>query len=175
MTHASSDHGPNSREQPQVERRARSLPKRLRGLREAQDAVAPQAASRARPEREAKALGLSAACARLAADNKAKDVLLLDLRQVVAIVDFFVIATAVSRRQASAIAYEIDAEMKKRGETKLGMEGLEEGRWILIDYGDFVVHVLSEEARAYYGLEEIWGDCPRLDWQAMTSAAVPRI
>ncbi len=54
--------------------------------------------------------------------------------------------------------------MKRRGERKLALEGSEEGRWVLIDYGDFVVHVLSEEARTYYSLEEIWGDADRVDW-----------
>ena len=81
------------------------------------------------------------------------------------LVDFFVIVTAASRRQSNAIASEIDQEMKKLGEAKLGLEGSEEGRWILIDYGDFVVHIFSPEDRAYYALEEIWGDAPQLDWQ----------
>ena len=56
------------------------------------------------------------------------------------------------------------AEMQKDS-VLLGVEGSEEGRWVLLDYGDFVVHVLSEEARAYYALEEIWGDAARLDWR----------
>ena len=90
---------------------------------------------------------------------------MLDLRQATPLLDFFVIATASSRRQGHAIASEIDTEMKKLGEHKLGLEGSEEGRWILIDYGDFVVHVFSAEGRSYYALEEIWGDAPRLDWQ----------
>ena len=81
------------------------------------------------------------------------------------LVDFFVIVTAASRRQSNAIASEIDQAMKKQGEAKLGLEGSEEGRWILIDYGDFVVHIFSPEDRAYYALEEIWGDAPQLDWQ----------
>jgi len=89
----------------------------------------------------------------------------LDLRQTTPIVDFFVIVTAISRRQGRAIASEIDQAMKKLGEAKLGFEGSEEGRWTLIDYGDFVVHVFSVEDRAYYALEEIWGDAPKLDWQ----------
>jgi ribosome-associated protein len=108
--------------------------------------------------------------AQIADDNRARDILLLDLRQATPLLDFFVIATAASRRQSHAIASEIDAEMKRRGEHKLGMEGSEEGRWILIDYGDFVVHVFSQEGRSYYALEEIWGDAPRLEWQA----AAPR-
>jgi ribosome-associated protein len=101
----------------------------------------------------------------MAADNRGKDVLLLDLRTSTPLIDFFVIASAASRRQAYAIADEIDQEMKKRGERKLGIEGAEEARWILIDYGDFVVHVFSEDARSYYSLEEVWGDAPRIDWE----------
>jgi ribosome-associated protein len=132
---------------------------------EPQDAVPTRAAGRRMPARLATALEHARTCARLAADNRARDVLLLDLREVTPLVDFFVIATATSRRQAGAVASEIDAEMKKLGEWKLGLEGSEEGRWTLIDYGDFVVHVFSEEARAYYALEEIWGDAPRLEWQ----------
>ena len=61
--------------------------------------------------------------------------------------------------------------MKKLGEAKLGLEGSEEGRWILIDYGDFVVHIFSPEDRAYYALEEIWGDAPQLDWKSRPSPA----
>jgi ribosome-associated protein len=91
--------------------------------------------------------------------------LLVDLRQATPLLDFFVIATASSRRLSHAIASEIDAEMKKLGEHKLGLEGSEEGRWILIDYGDFVVHLFSAEGRAYYALEEIWGDAPQLPWK----------
>ena len=102
-------------------------------------------------------------CARIADDNRGKDILLLDLRKTTPIVDFFVIVTATSRRQGNAIASEIDQAMKKLGEAKLGLEGSEEGRWILIDYGDFVVHIFSPEDRAYYALEEIWGDAPQLD------------
>ncbi len=79
------------------------------------------------------------------------------------------IATTVSRRQSRATASEIDQAMKRRGELKLGLEGSEEGRWTLIDYGDFVVHIFSPEGRAFYALEEIWGDAPQLDWQETPS------
>ena len=118
------------------------------------------------PDRVNQALEHARLAARIADDNRAKDILLLDLRQATPLLDFFVIATANSRRQSHAIASEIDAEMKKLGEHKLGLEGSEEGRWILIDYGDFVVHIFSAEGRAYYALEEIWGDAPRLEWRA---------
>jgi ribosome-associated protein len=130
-----------------------------------QDDVPHHAVARSSPTRLAKALDLSKMCARIADDNRAKDILVLDLRPGSPLVDFFVIATSTSRRSASAIAVEVDAEMKKIGEKKLGMEGSEEGRWTLIDYGDFVVHLFSEDARSYYSLEDIWNDAPRIDWR----------
>ena len=135
-----------------------------RGTHNAQDEVPSSAVARTAPGRVETALEHARMCARIAADNRARDILLLDLRESTALVDFFVIATATSRRQGNAIAIEVDQEMKRIAEYKLGIEGSEEGRWSLIDYGDFVVHVFSEEARAYYRLEDIWGDAPQLDW-----------
>jgi ribosome-associated protein len=126
--------------------------------------VPHHAVARSDPERLNKAIEHARLCARIGDDNRGKDILLLDLRKATSLVDFFVIITASSRRLSHAIADEIDHEMKKRGEFKLGMEGSEEGRWALIDYGDFVVHVFSGEAREFYALEEIWGDAERLDW-----------
>jgi len=130
-----------------------------------QDDVAHSAASRISDERALRALEHARIAARIADDNRAKEILLLDLRSATPLVDFFVIASANSRRQAYAIASEIDQELKKLGEIKLGMEGAEEGRWILVDYGDFVVHIFSEDARVYYSLEEIWGDALRVEWR----------
>jgi ribosome-associated protein len=130
-----------------------------------QDDVPHSAVSHSTPERLTRALENARACARIADDNRGKDILLLDLRKATSLVDYFVIVTATSRRQSHAVADEIDQEMKRRGEFKLGIEGSEEGRWVLLDYGDFVVHVFSSEARDYYALEEIWGDAERLEWQ----------
>jgi ribosome-associated protein len=149
--------------EPVTSRRTRSL--RTRETHETQDDVPHHATDRRQPNRMGVALEYAKLCARIADDNRAKDIVLLDLRKATALVDFFVIATAGSRRQANAIVIEIDQEMKKRGEAKLGIEGSEENRWTLIDYGDFVVHVFSPEDRAYYALEDIWGDAPRLEWQ----------
>ena len=149
---------------PEPSARSRSL--RTRSIRAAQDEVPSKAVARRDPTRVNQALEHARLAAQIADDNRARDVVLLDLRQATPLLDFFVIATAGSRRQSHAIASEIDAEMKKIGERKLGLEGSEEGRWILIDYGDFVVHIFSPEDRAYYALEEIWGDAPQLDWHA---------
>jgi ribosome-associated protein len=141
------------------------LPKRLRRAALAQDDVPPGAAGHRSEERIARARELAVACARIADENRGRDIQVLDLRPATSLVDFFVIVTAASRRQAQAIASEIDAEMKQRGEPKLGREGVEEGRWILIDYGDFVVHVFSDDARNYYALEQIWGDSAPVEWE----------
>ena len=147
--------------------------RRRRSGNPVQDDVSWAAVARGKPERLAKALEHARLCARIADDNRAKDVLLLDLRQATPLVDFFVIATADSRRQGNAIAGEVDQEMKRLGERKLGMEGSEEGRWVLIDYGDFVVHVFSSEARSYYSLEDIWGDAVRIDWNSLEANGIP--
>ncbi len=145
---------------------ARKKALRSRSIRAVQDDHPTQAVERRDPNRVNQALENARFAARIADDNRAKEIVLLDLRQATPLLDFFVIATANSRRQSHAIASEIDAEMKKRGEHKLGLEGSEEGRWILIDYGDFVVHIFSSEGRAYYALEDIWGDAPRVEWSS---------
>ena len=153
--------------------KVRKYTTRNRLLRSMQDEVPHHATDRRDPRRAAQALEHAQSCARIADDNRAKDILVLDLRKTTPIVDFFVIVTATARRQGSAIASEIDQAMKKQGEAKLGLEGSEEGRWILIDYGDFVVHIFSPEFRAFYGLEDIWGDAPRLDWQEPSAERQP--
>jgi ribosome-associated protein len=154
---------PSPESSPGATARTRAI--RARSIREAQDDAVPEAVERRDPNRLAVALDHAKLAAKIAEDNRAKDILLLDLRKATPLLDYFVIATANSRRQANAIAIEIDAEMKKLGERKLGMEGEEEGSWILIDYGDFVVHIFSGEGRTYYALEEIWGDAPQLPYR----------
>jgi ribosome-associated protein len=104
-------------------------------------------------------------CARVAADNKARDVLVLDMRGVTQLYDFFVLATGSSRRQIHSIAEEIDAALHAEGEARLGIEGYDSSKWVVQDYGDVVVHVFDSEARGYYELEELWADAPHLDWE----------
>jgi ribosome-associated protein len=94
-------------------------------------------------------------------DKKAEDVLVLDVRGLTSYADYFVLMTAESDRQAGAIADAVDERLKAQGATKVGVEGYESGRWILVDYGDVVAHVLSREARELYDLEGLWADAPR--------------
>lgn len=104
-------------------------------------------------------------CARIAEENKATDVLVLDMRGVTPIYDFFVLATGTSRRQIHTIVEEIDAAMRAEGERRLGIEGYESSRWVVQDYGDVVVHVFDSNTREYYALEELWADAPQLNWK----------
>lgn len=102
--------------------------------------------------------------ARVALENKASDVLILDMRGITPIFDYFVLATGVSRRQIHTLAEEIDDAMHAEGEKRRGLEGYEPGRWVVLDYGDLVVHLFDPQTRAYYGLEDLWADAPRVDF-----------
>ena len=104
-------------------------------------------------------------CARVAEDNKARDILVLDMRGLTPLYDYFVIATGTGRRQLHTLAEEIDANLRAEGETRLGIEGYEASKWVVQDYGDIVVHLFDPDTRAYYGLEDLWADAPRLDWE----------
>ena len=97
-------------------------------------------------------------------DRKAEDIVVLDLREVSTFTDFFVIVTGNSSRQNKAIYESIEQELKKGRLMPIGVEGRDLAEWILIDYGSFVVHVFSKQARGYYSLEKLWGDAPRLSF-----------
>jgi len=104
-------------------------------------------------------------CARLAADLKARDVVVLDMRELTPLYDFFVLATGTSRRQIHTLAEEIDAALRAEGEIRRGIEGYQSSRWVVQDYGDLVVHVFDPDTRGYYALEEFWADAPRVAWE----------
>ena len=99
------------------------------------------------------------AAARVAEETRGIDVRILDLRGITPVFDYFVIATGSSRRQLHAMADEIEAMLKKEHrDRKRGAEGYEEGRWIVLDYGDVMVHLFDAEAREYWDIERLWGD-----------------
>lgn len=102
--------------------------------------------------------------AELAQERKAHDVLVLDLRGISSATDYFVIAGGTSDVQVKAIAEHVVDELKKDKVRPEHIEGLTGGRWVLLDYVDFVVHVFHPQARSFYQLERLWGDAPR--WEA---------
>lgn len=99
--------------------------------------------------------------AELAQERKAQDVVALDLRGISTATDYFVIASGTSDVQVKAIAEHITVELKKEGHRPEHVEGMQTGRWVLLDYIDFVVHVFHPQARDFYQLENLWGDAPR--------------
>ena len=103
-------------------------------------------------------------CAKIADEKKALDIVILDVDKISSITDYFVICSAINDRQLHAIADDMDKEMKKLSISKLGMEGYREAKWVLIDYGDFIVHIFDKEIRSYYDLELLWGDAPKVEW-----------
>lgn len=112
-----------------------------------------------RPSGTDRSRQLAAAAAQVALDNRGSDVLVLDVCDQTALFDYFVIATGTSRRQLHAISEEIDEVLEKQlGDRRLGIEGYEESRWIVLDYGSVVVHLFDEETRQYYDLESLWAD-----------------
>jgi ribosome-associated protein len=107
---------------------------------------------------------IAAAVVHYAADRKALDIVQLDLRGIIGYTDYFMICTGRSDRQTKAIHDAIHAGMKaEHGLLPERVEGLSEGRWILMDYLDVVVHVFTPETREYYRLEQLWGEAPALE------------
>src|SRR5262249_23274791 len=106
-------------------------------------------------------------CAHVAEDHKARDIVILDMRGLTPLYDFFVIVTGNGRRQIHTLAEEMDASLRALGERRLSIEGYEASKWVVQDYGDLVVHVFDPDTRTYYGLEDLWADAPRLDWERL--------
>lgn len=103
--------------------------------------------------------------ARAADDKQARDVVILEVGEVLAVCGWFVIASAANERQVKAICDEVERRVSDEGGPKpRRIEGMQDRQWVLIDYGDVVVHVFQHETREFYDLERLWADVPRLDW-----------
>ena len=118
--------------------------------------------------RRERSLELALAAARTADDNRGQDIAVLDMRGMTPEFDYFVLVTGNSRRQLHAISEEIDRVLEgELGDERLGVEGYNESRWILLDYGSVVIHLFDAETRNYYALEDLWAEAQRvpLPWQ----------
>jgi ribosome-associated protein len=106
------------------------------------------------------------AAARAADAKSADDVVVLEVGPVMAVCGYFVIASGSNSRLVRTVAEEVEEQLKAAGGPKpIRIEGLDDLRWVLLDYGDFVVHVFAQEARTYYDLERLWSDVARIDWR----------
>jgi ribosome-associated protein len=107
---------------------------------------------------------LALVAANAAADKLASDIVLIDVSERLVITDVFVIATGSNERQVEAIVDEVEEKLRRAGVKPLRREGRRDGRWVLLDYADIVVHVQHAEERLYYALERLWKDCPTIDF-----------
>ena len=101
--------------------------------------------------------------ARAANDKKAADIALLDLREIASFTEFFLICTGSNPRQVQAISNAVEEELRKVRKRPLHIEGYSSAEWILLDYGDFIVHVFSAASRRFYDLERLWRDAKRIE------------
>ena len=103
----------------------------------------------------------------MAADKKAEEIVVLDLREISTFTDFFVICSAASEPQLKAIAGEIETRLKEDDKIRpAAVDGFPASQWIVLDYLQVVVHIFHREKRAFYSLEDLWGDAPRLAWES---------
>ncbi len=110
-------------------------------------------------------IGIARTAAHAAVDKIAQDIVAIDVSERLAITDVFLIASAPSERQVNAIVDGIEEELSKQGLKPVRREGRSEGRWVLLDYAQVVIHVQHEEDRVFYALERLWNDCPSVDLQ----------
>lgn len=116
------------------------------------------------PENSKRSLQLALAAARTAAENRGQNIVVLDMRELTQIFDYFVIATGTSRRQLHAMSEEIDHTLEHDlGDKRYGIEGYSESRWIVLDYGTVVIHLFDEDTRQYYDLENLWAEAKPVD------------
>jgi ribosome-associated protein len=109
------------------------------------------------------AIDLAKAAAAAAEDKLASKIVAIDVSEQLALTDIFLLASAPNDRQVSAIVDGVEDKLRELGVKPVRREGEREGRWVLIDFGDVVVHVQHEEEREYYQLERLWKDCPSID------------
>jgi ribosome-associated protein len=104
-------------------------------------------------------------CAREAIRFKALDLVVLDVSRFSSFADFFIICSGKSGRQVQGIADNLEINLKSQGLKPIGTEGKREGHWVLMDYGDVIIHVFYEPVRYFYDLESLWSEAPRIKWE----------
>ena len=108
-------------------------------------------------------LELAKICSRIGDDSKAQDVVVIDVRKMSSFTDFFVLMSGRSTRHVQALAESMENELRSKRIKTSNAEGLQEGNWVLLDFGDVVVHVFYHELRDFYDLEGLWHDAPRIE------------
>ncbi len=113
--------------------------------------------------RSADAAEIAQICSRIASDAKAEDIVILDLRGISSFTDYFVIMSGRSTRHVQALVESLENELRSKRINSSRAEGLKEGKWVLLDFDDVIVHVFYHEQRKFFDLEGLWHDAPRID------------
>ena len=121
--------------------------------------------------REATSRDLALAAARAASEKQAERIVILDVRDLIVITDYFVIASGSSDRQVKTVSQEIEESLRVLDTKPVRREGETDARWLLLDFIDVVVHIFAAEERDFYDLERLWMDAPRVDWQEEDEAS----
>lgn len=116
---------------------------------------------------------LALAAAEAIAARKGEEIVILDMSGISSYCDAFVLCHATNRRQVRAIAEGVVEDLKLKGHRTVGIEGLDASRWVLIDFGDVIVHVFDEPMRGFYDLESLWSDSPRIEKAGLTAPRRP--
>lgn len=103
-------------------------------------------------------------CASIADQKKAQDIIILDIHKLTFITSYFVICTGINERQLRTIADEIEKNLRNHSKRRVGIEGYKDAKWILLDFGDVIIHLFGKETRNHYDLELLWGDAPKVQW-----------
>lgn len=119
-----------------------------------------------------RAVDLARLAAQAAADKVARDIVILDVSERLVITDCFLVASAENERQVRGIVDEVERVLREHGAKPIRREGEREGRWVLLDFVDLVVHVQHVEERVFYGLERLWKDCPTIEFHDRDAAGV---
>ncbi len=117
---------------------------------------------------------MAVAAAQAASSKKARDVLVLDMREVFLLTDFFVICSGNTDRQVASIQEAVEERLAAEGRKPVRREGVQYRRWVLLDYLDIVVHIFRQEERDYYEIERLWKDAPLVEWEDDADQAASR-
>lgn len=127
-----------------------------------------------KPAEQTDARAVAVAAARAAADKKASEVRILEVRDLLVITDYFVICSGATDRQVRTIVQEVAKVLGEAGLKPVRREGERDLRWVLLDFGDVVVHVFTQAERDFYELERLWSDAPAVEWETQPRAASRR-
>ena len=122
-------------------------------------------------QQQASSRDLAVAAARAAADKQGERIVVMDVRDLIVITDYFVIAGGSSERHVKTIVEEVERSLRELGMKPVRREGEQEHRWVLLDFVDIVVHVFAPDEHEYYDLERLWRDAPLLEWESVGAAS----